>query len=217
MGETNNIFSTSVAKILVFIVIVAFSLKVNAQKKDKTVKLQDEKIKLESEADTQGELEIIWSEKLFKEHYIRQHYPKFKGVISKYGDSILFDRDLVEVDDSTGKMQLIFETGIFYPGIISGELNTSKKPLHVDQYKNSPALLFIRTDSLMVSGFDEIKVSNGNIKSKRFRFLLWRKGLMNPSVCFIELTNNKAKASADFKTFVGHAKLTFFEEGWIGI
>ena len=74
-----------------------------------------------------------------------------------------------------------------------------------------------RTDSLTISDFEELKFLNKSNTQKRFRFWLFRKGTANPTVCFIELTNDKANDKTDFTTFINGAVLTYFKSGWIVI
>jgi hypothetical protein len=203
--------------LLVLLMFFASSMIVIAQKKAKRLKTMNEKMKLEREPETQGEQEVIWGERFLKENYKRMYFPRFKGTISKRGDAIYFDENLVEIDNTSGEMYLLLESGILYPGIFGPLSPKVKIQKQANQYKTNPIFPFIRTDSLRISDMEEIKTSadDKSTKSKRFRFLLWRKGFMNPSIYFIELTNNKATADTDIRTFIKDAELTFFKQGWV--
>ena len=74
-----------------------------------------------------------------------------------------------------------------------------------------------RNDSLTISEFEELKFLTKSYTQKRFRFWLFRKGTANPTVCFIELTNDKASSKTDLTTFINGAALTYFKSGWIVI
>ena len=119
----------------------------------------------------QGEQEDSLAAQLFEKSYLKQKFEKYDSTIVTSGDTVKYAGKyfLVWIAD---KYKSIFSSGIFYPTIIAGQ---SKR-----DYK------------LAISNFEELKFLNHSPTQKRFRFWLNRNTLLNPTVCFIELTNQSA-------------------------
>ncbi|MBE9584075.1 hypothetical protein IM792_06425 [Mucilaginibacter sp. JRF] len=136
----------------------------------------------------QGEQEDYWAQKFFQKEYKELKYKAFAGNITHIDNVFIFGRDSIIVSDSDEKMNLIFSKGLLYPEIIFG--------YHVSDIEE---LDFIKTSP----------------KKRRFRFLLYTKGMHNPTVCFFELSNPKANGNMDMRDFIQNSTLTFFKRGWI--
>jgi len=115
-------------------------------------------------------------------------------------------------------LKSIFSKGIFYPAIITeqikSKINNNGQPDTLIS-GNKAIYNLTRTDSLTISNFEELTSLSKSSTKKRFRFWLCCKGLVNRTVCFIELTNQSATDKTDMKTFISGAMLTFYKEGWI--
>jgi hypothetical protein len=72
--------------------------------------------------------------------------------------------------------------------------------------------LHMALDSLSIGQFEELKSLETSSKQKRFKFLYTIKGLINPIVDLIELTNEKASANADLVTFLKGARVTYLRQ-----
>ena len=165
------------------------------------------------EFETQGEQEAYWAKELFKDSYVKQKYPLFKGTISVKEDKYFaFNGQVLIVTTDAAEMKSIFSNGIFYPQIITGDC-LKQKPDSVNT-KNTVSALF-SCDSLTISDIEELMFSNTSIKQKRFRFYLWTKGLTNPQLQLMEMTNDKAKQKMTLADFIKGARLTFYKAGSI--
>ena len=142
----------------------------------------------------QGEQENDWTESFWEKNYSKQNFDKYDSIIVISGDTVKYS-DKYFLVWTADKFKTIFSSGIFYPTIITG----SRK----------------RDYRLTISNFEELTVPNHSPTQKRFRFWLHRNSLLNPTVCFIELTNQNATDKTNIKTFIKGASLTFYKEGWI--
>lgn len=170
---------------------------------------QETKVK-EPTFETQGEQEDYWAKKLFEKEYKKQEYYKFEGRITVVDEfTIKYDDEILSIYNTKAELKKVFEKGIFYPRIITGPLK-SGKPRKIEL----ESMLF-RDDSLRITDFEEQIFLNYYPKVKRFKFWLYMKGVANPTVYFIELTNENAKAETDIENFINGSKLTFFVKGWM--
>lgn len=142
----------------------------------------------------QGEQEDYNAYKFFKENYKIQEFEKYKGVIKDMKDSISYNNKIINVNGNDD-VKSIFTKGILYPEILC----------------NDTLLGGIR----MVTNILELKSLNPSGNSRRFSLWLYRKRMINPSVYLFELTNKNAKAETNMKEFIGGAKLTFLQRGWV--
>lgn len=142
----------------------------------------------------QGEQEDFFAGQFFKNNYSKQKFDRYGEDIIISGDSVKY-LDKYFLVQTPDKFKLIFSTGIFYPTIIAG--------------------LSKRDYRFTIFNFEELTFLNYSVTRKRFRFWLYRNTLLNPTVCFIELTNQNATDKTDIETFIKGASLTFYSEGWI--
>jgi hypothetical protein len=165
------------------------------------------------EFETQGEQEAYWAKELFENSYVKQKYPLFKGTITVKDDKhFAFNGQVLIVASNVAELKSIFSNGIFYPQIITGDCVKQKPDSLTSQNEVSP---LFSCDSLTITEIEELPFPNTSITQKRFRFLLWRKGLANPQLQIMELTNSKAKVNMTLSDFIKGARLTFYKGGSI--
>ena len=141
-----------------------------------------------------------------------QNYMRFDGKILIVNENtIKYDDEVLLIYNTSNELKAIFEKGIFYPSIITGPV---KKGLSRKEELDS-TMKILRNDSLSISDFEEQNNFGGSPKEKKFKFLLFSKGLMNPTVYYIELTNDNATRETDLKTFINGARLTLVTKGSI--
>lgn len=194
--------------LLLFYSICTFQTK--AQTKDSFV--------VRTQFANQGEQEDYWAEKLFYEKYKMEKYKRFTGDINVIDNNhIRFGNKILQAYLAPEFIS-IFNQGIFYPQIITGDSVSPKKSNEEISRMNDEQRLFYKmnqNDTLTIGEFEELKFLSKSPRVKRFRFWEYRKWSSNPQVYFIELTNTAAKKSMDMETFIKGATLTFVKGGWI--
>ena len=141
-----------------------------------------------------------------------QNYMRFDGKILIVNENtIKYDDEVLLIYNTSNELKAIFEKGIFYPSIITGPV---KKGLSRKEELDS-TMKILRNDSLSISDFEEQNNFGGSPKEKKFEFLLFSKGRMNPTVYYIELTNDNATRETDLKTFINGARLSLVTKGSI--
>lgn len=141
----------------------------------------------------QGEQEVYWTKKLFESKYKKQNFKKYNGNI-KLDDNhdVMYGDTVVQISGCDGDLKSIFTSGLLYPQIW-GE------------------------NKIRIGNVEELHFLNQSPKNKRFTFLMWHPQMHNPTVCFFELTNDKASKKTNIAQFIKGSKLTFFQSGWIQI
>ena len=166
------------------------------------------------EKGTQGKQEDKWAKKLIKKEYSKKEYNSFSGDIKILDDeTILYDSNVLKIYNTCKYLKPIFQKGIIYPDIMTGSIPV-RKGLITNQELNSLAFLS-SPDSLQITDFEELKFIKISQKTKIFRFWLYTKGVINPTVCFLTLYNESANHKTDIATFINGSRLTFFIKGWI--
>ena len=195
--------------LIVIILLLVTSISVDAQTKESRREFKN-----------QGEQEDYWAEQLFEKEYSKKHFDKFKGDIVINGDGFIYCEKTFVVVNTPKELKAIFSSGLFYPAIITGDTKpVVRSQAELDTLSTSQKVFYNMTfsDSLTISEFEELKFLTKSNTQKRFRFWLFRKGVANPTVCFIELTNDKANDKTELTTFINGATLTFFKSSWIVI
>ncbi|RQO32206.1 hypothetical protein DBR32_00915 [Taibaiella sp. KBW10] len=152
----------------------------------------------------------------FKRHYKRTEYPRFTGLIQEVdATTIRFDDKVltIRIDDINKQ---IFLKGIFYPNVFKGEETIVAKTDKELATMSENEQIFhngLRNDSLTIGAFDALEDLNPDYKTKRYRFWLFGKGIMNPTECYFELYNKDATPEYEDKEFINGAVLTFFRRG----
>ncbi|MCW4468268.1 hypothetical protein OGH69_04755 [Flavobacterium sp. MFBS3-15] len=156
---------------------------------------------------------------LFEKEYLKQEYDTFEGKITVIDhNTILFDNKTL-LGNIPAEYLSIFTKGIFYPQLLLG--NAENTPVKSDsEYKSLSekekfAYIISRNDTMKIYGFEELKFLQVSPKVKRFRFRYYRQGFTNPTIYFIELTNEEANEQTSPETFIKGARLTFLTDGWI--
>jgi hypothetical protein len=139
----------------------------------------------------QGEQENYQATKLFEKYYKKEKYQKYNGEIKTLDENhILYGTTLLEVYNCEKELESIFTTGIFYPQILN-------------------------TDTVRISNVQSQHFLSNSPKVRRFKLWVHTKGLLNPYVYFIELTNIKATKKTSTLDFLKECKLSFVKDGWL--
>jgi hypothetical protein len=158
-----------------------------------------------------------FAEEIFQTKYHQMSFEKFKGEIKMIDKhTFRFDEKILQIDQIDEENKLIFLNGIFYPNIITGNAVAQiKSKAEINSLTSQQRIIYniIRTDSLYISNFNEIKYLNPDYRTKRFVFWLFKKGTMNPTEYYLELTNEEATKSTSIEDFIKNAVLSFFYKG----
>ena len=169
-------------------------------------------------AQTQGEQEKKWAKKTFRKQTDSKVYPIFSGEITVI-DSITFkfdEKTIILLDDPRPEITLLLQNGIFYPNIITGDKRAViKTQSALDTLTEMEAVLYnwSRTDIVKISSFEEVKPFFKSPKNRKFQFYLFRMGHVNPTVCYVELTNKNATRKTSLLEFMKNSHVTFYKEG----
>ena len=170
-------------------------------------------------AQTQGQQEEKWAKDIFNKHAKIHDYPIFTGQITKLdSNSFKFDEKTLIVYDLSDGLKILLKNGIFYPNIIIGNhVAVIKSKQQLDSLSDSQKVFYnmSRTDSLRISDFEELKSLSKSPKQKRFKFYLYSFGIMNPTIYYIELTNEKATKDSNLLEFMKGCRVTYIEKGSI--
>jgi hypothetical protein len=157
--------------------------------------------------------------KVFESHlYKRSVYQRFDGQIEdlgnscfKFGDKILY----VSVENTT--LLEIFKNGVFNPDIFFGKETTHKDKAELDTLSQNQKTAYnlTRNDTLSVCCFEELVELNPNIRTKRFKFWLFRIGVADPTEYYLELYNDKSTRMVTLKEFLVNSTMTFYYWGTI--
>jgi hypothetical protein len=159
---------------------------------------------------TQGRQEDRQAKKFIRKEYTKQNYDRFAGTITIIDDETYnYDDEVLKIFDTCKDLKQIFQKGIIYPEIFTGPVKRGP------ERKKELELMIVRNDSLRISNLEELTFLKNTVKTKTFRFWLYAKGLMNPTVYFIELSNETANRKTDLTTFINGSELTFFKSGWL--
>lgn len=171
-------------------------------------------------AQTQGEQEKKWAKNTFRKQTDSKLYPIFSGEITVI-DSTTFkfdEKTIILLDDPRPEITVLLQNGIFYPNIITGdEKAVIKTQSELDTLTETETVIYnwSRTDMVKISNFEEVKPFFKSSKTRKFQFYLYRPGLMNAKVCYVELTNKSATRKTSVLEFVKNSHVTFFKEGSI--
>jgi hypothetical protein len=151
-------------------------------------------------------------------------FKRFEGKISIVDNyTYRFDDKVMLISYASSDLKKILEIGILYPEIF---IETGgDKPIFVDKSDTSVIISkypdkysfnsFFSSDSLRISDFRELKNPDNSYKVRKFVFLLFLNGFMNPTEYFIELTNEYATKDTDILVFINGSQLTRIRKGSI--
>lgn len=161
--------------------------------KAQTIQASSNPTDSKKEVKNQGEQEDSLSRQFFEKNYSRQKFDRYESRIVISGDTVKY-ADKYFLVWIPAKFKKIFSSGIIYPTIIIGQSERYYK--------------------LTIANFEELPFLSNSPTQKRFRFWLTGKGEINPTVCFIELTNPNATDKTTLDSFINGAILTFYKAGW---
>jgi hypothetical protein len=149
--------------------------------------------------ENQGDQERYWTKQYFLLKYKLQHYDKYKGKVAQDEHSnFLYGNDSISVVKDDPILKAILLSGLLYPKLFS-------------------EFLYVKSPRVTLDDIEELPQLSTSPKVKRFKYLLWPKGMLNPSVYLIEITNNNANNKTSLINFIKEAELTFLAQSWIQI
>jgi len=122
-----------------------------------------------------------------KQQFKLNQIPKYTDRIDISKDTFNYSNGVILVENSAPEMLLIFAKGLISPG----HFGTTSI-----------------ADTVRISNVERIKRQQKK-NNKQFSFLLYRKGIMNPSLFLFEL-NNKTPNKKSLTQFIEKAKLSAF-------
>jgi hypothetical protein len=125
--------------------------------------------------------------KEIKRQFKTDSITKYMGRIDISKNTFKYSNGVIIVENTSPEMLLIFSKGLISPG----HFGTSSI-----------------SDTVSISYVEEIKRQQKKNK-KQFSFLLYRKGIMNPSLFLFELNNDSANKKS-FIQFIEKARLSAF-------
>lgn len=163
--------------------------------------------------------EDLRAKQFFQSEYLEKNYEKYHGEVTQSGSFFTFGNNTLKLGSVNNSLSTIFSIGILYPSIIYFGPSNFKRRMDgtVDTISIEQNVLLNpkSNDTLKIFELEEIKFIEVPDTKKRFRFWLYTKGMLNPTVCFFELTNKQATDKTDILNFIKGSTLTFFKEGWI--
>jgi hypothetical protein len=184
-------------KTTTIILLITLSLSVNAQNIQQRDPILRKKKGISEMLNIQG--------KSYNELF-RNKKNQFDGkIVIVNENTIMYDDEVLFINNTDKRYIRIFEKGIFYPGIITGLVKKGQ------ERKEELKSMLIRNDSLTISDFNEQKNYFTTPKERLFKFLLFNKRFMNPTEYHIVLSNENLEIETDLDTFLNGAKLTTIE------
>jgi hypothetical protein len=178
-----------------------------------------------------SEIKYRFAKDIFKsDQYKKCNYDRFTekidlidSVTDSFSDTILtsytyqFGDKTINVRNVSPDLRLIFENGIFNPNVIFGNVTTKISKADFDNLNTTQKIFFnlTRNDSLTISGLEKLEKLNPNLKTKRFKFWVWRIGSANPTEYYIEFYNDKATKETNFIEFIENSKMSFYYKGTV--
>ena len=157
---------------------------------------------------TQGEQEIAWIKDIYSQKYTDTLYKKYRMTIKKENSHTYRFRDrILLTSGETNDLELLLMNGLFYPQLLTGDSTIKYSP----EMSTNPLMRLSQNDTLSIGRFQEVEIYPKNYQKKRFMLYVWNKGMMNPSLYTLELTNDTATATTPAQSFFKSASLTFIK------
>ena len=186
-GKLSTLYANMKQSVLIILLVVSLFTSYGQSNK-----LQQSSNKETTEFKNQGEQEDYWAKELFKNEYIKKPYSRYSDKIFTLDNKTFhFGGGYLEITYTADSLIKIFHQGLLYPDLLG------------DPY------------SLKITDLHEVKFLSTMSTVKRFKFWVFRNGLENPQVYFIELTNELANETTDMTTFLKGSTLTFVKPAWI--
>jgi hypothetical protein len=168
--------------------------------------------KLNEQINNQRRQEKNWSQRVQQGIYVKQGFERYNGKIEVLGDTaIKYDEVVLQLHTERPEYRIIFEKGIFYPSVLNGNYSGGSWEKTKNGLSDSTNIFNSPSSSIGVGVYEEIKTKENTYKTKRFRFWVWRRGLMNPKEYIMDLENDSATETTDLKTFIINSKLTYIK------
>lgn len=149
-------------------------------------------------------------EKIREGFYNEKGFERYKGKIEILKDSaIRYDSIILQLYNIPSEYRVIFEKGIFYPGVFTGD--QSGNIMHPGSRPDSATALgncFTHYNIIGVSALNEIKSERNSYTIKRFRIWEYSCGFANPREFIFELDNKLANENTSLADFINGSKLT---------
>jgi hypothetical protein len=160
-----------------------------------------------------------FAKKVFKQEYRTQIFEKFNGKVEKIDEGVFrFGDKVLTIDAEDNSLLTIFSQGIFHPNIIGGT-QTIKELTKAQLDTMSESARFFhnlsRNDTIIIGQVESLERLNPNLKTKRYLFWLYQRGMANPTECYFEIYNSRAAKNMTFEEFVKGSRLTFYHKGTI--
>ena len=166
----------------------------NAQIKETSSSSSDTAKEKKQDFANQGEEENYWAVQFFNTEYKNQTFENLEdSSIFISEDTIKYGNKILEIKGINPEFKPIFKKQISYLDVIP------------------------YPDTISICCVQELNFLDISPKIKRFSCWLFRMGFANPTVYFIELTNDNANDKTDLENFMVGAKITFFKSGWVVI
>jgi hypothetical protein len=108
-----------------------------------------------------GEQQDYWAIQLFQDQYQKCLYNKFEGQFYQVNENTFkFDEKVIQVNNTSEELNLIFKKGIFYPNIITGNrIADIKSKQDLDSLTDNERIFYnlTRIDSLRITDLEEVK------------------------------------------------------------
>ncbi len=129
-------------------------------------------------------------------------FPKYDGIIVCLNDTIHFGKSLICTDTKNYQLLSVFTKGLIFPNLVRSASTRGDAKFKMTDFTDS--------DTLHIESIHELNIPNQKVGVKSFSFILWRKGLANPSLYLFELTNQVEYSNSSLEKFLPKAKLTAF-------
>lgn len=148
-----------------------------------------------------------------------QAFEKFNGKVEKIDKGVFrFGDKVLTVETENNSVLAIFSEGIFHPNIVGGT-QTIKELTKAQLDTMSESATFFhnlsRNDTIRIGKVESLERLNPNLKTKRYLFWLYQRGMANPTECYFEIYNSRATKNMLFKEFVKGSRVTYYHKGTI--
>lgn len=157
---------------------------------------------------TQRDWEIFKIKDIYSNKFSDTLYKKYEQTITKNNsNSYRFGNRILLTSEASNELELLLRYGLFYPQLVTGDSTINYSP-DVDR---SAITALSQSDTMIVSSFQEIEVYPNNYQKRRYLVYVWFKGILNPNLYTLELTDNTANETTSLQSFFKNASLTFLK------
>lgn len=118
------------------------------------------------------------------------------------GDTIVFEKTQVVIQNSSTVAFLIFKKGLLSPTLIMSASTYGDRRIIKSTISN--------IGSVTINSFSETKISGQPATVRTFTFLRWASGHANPYMYILQLTNTHANAETSLDDFIEGAYVSVF-------